>query len=114
MRKFISIIILSLISIPIFASDWMEVQCVEIPQGTPVYYYNDSKTGKTKYTIYINGFGVSVSETNAKEFISGRRRLELVKWYNGKKDAYKYTIRQLKPKDINLYSIFEDDKIDDN
>lgn len=108
MRKFISIIILSLISIPIFASDWMEVQCVEIPQGTPVYYYTDSQTSKTKYTIYINGFGVSVSETNAKEFIAGRRRLEVVKWYSGSKDAYKYTIRQLKPKDINLNQIFEE------
>lgn len=108
MRKFISIIILSLISIPIFASDWMEVQCVEIPQGTPVYYNTDSRTGKTKYTIYINGFGVSVSETNAKEFIAGRRRLEVVKWYSGSKDAYKYTIRQLKPRDINLNQIFEE------
>lgn len=108
MRKFISIIILSLISIPIFASDWMEVQCVEISQGTPVYYNTDSRTGKTKYTIYINGFGVSVSETNAKEFIAGRRRLEVVKWYSGSKDAYKYTIRQLKPKNINLNQIFEE------
>lgn len=107
MRKFISIIILSLISIPIFASDWKEVQCVEIPQGTPVYYNTDSETGKTKYCIYIQGHAVNVSETNAKEFSAGRRRLEVVKWYSSSKDAYKYTIRQLRPKDINLDQIWQ-------
>ena len=80
----------------------MEVQCIEIPQGTPVYYYNDSKTGKTKYTIYINGFGVSVSETNAKEFISGRRRLELVKWYNRSLQNFCWEFDSLHPCHLEL------------
>lgn len=108
MKKFILTFIFSLISLSIFASDWKEVQCVEIPQETPVYYNTNLETGKTKYCIYIQGHAVNVSETNAKEFLAGRRRLELVKWYSSLKDAYKYTIRQLKPKDIDLNQIFEE------
>ena len=107
MKKLIFLIVLSLISICAFASDWKEIQAVEILQGTPVYYNTNSETGKIKYCIYIQGHAINVSETNAKEFLAGRRRLEVVKWYSDSKDAYKYTIRQLKPKDINLNQIWQ-------
>lgn len=106
MKKIILIFVFSLISLSVFASDWKEVQCIEIPQGTPVYYNIDFETGKTKYCIYIQGHAVNVSETNAKEFSAGRRRLELVKWYSKEKDAYKYTIRQLKLKDVDLNQLW--------
>lgn len=101
MKKFILTLILLFISISIFASNWKEVQTREIPNGTPVYVIQ-TDSGKPKYCIYINNYGVNVSETNAKEFIAGRRRLELVKWYDSEKDAFRYTIRQLKNININL------------
>ena len=110
MKKFISVIILFLISICAFASDWKEIQSVEVPQGTPIYYNTNHDTGKTKYCIYINGIGVNVSETNAKAFVAGMRRLELVKWYNVKTDSYKYTIRQLKLQNIDFNNINYDSK----
>lgn len=109
MKKVITILFLMLFSIPVFASDWKELQTIEIPSETPVYHTR-TDSGKIKYCIYIEGHAVNVSETNAKEFLAGRRRLELVKWYSNSKDAYKYTIRQLKPKNIDLNQIFEDGK----
>ena len=107
MKKFIFIVILSLISICAFASDWKEVQAVEIPQETPIYYNVDNNTGKIKYYIYVDDMTVNVSETNVKAFLVGTRKLELVKWYNPKTNSYKYTVRQLKPKNINLNQIWQ-------
>ena len=106
MKNIISILLFILLFIPTYASDWKEVQKVEIPYGTPVYK-TLSDSGKVKYCIYIQGHSVNVSEANAKKFVSGRCRLELVKWYNKEKDAYKYTIRQLKQQfNIDLNQIF--------
>jgi len=106
MKNIISTLLFIFLFIPIYASDWKEVQTVEIPYGTPIYK-TLTDSGKVKYCIYIKGHAVNVSETNAKEFVAGRRRLELVKWYNKEKDAYKYTIRQLKEKfNIDLNQIF--------
>lgn len=106
MKKIITILFLILFSIPIFASDWKELQTKEIPFGTPVYQsYTDS--GKIKYCIYIDGRAINVSETNAKEFMAGRRRLEIVKWYSVQKDAYKYSIRQLKNNNIDLNTLWQ-------
>lgn len=107
MKKFIFIVILSLISICAFASDWKEVQAVEIPQETPIHYNVNNDTGKIKYYIYVDDMTVNVSETNAKAFVAGTRKLELVKWYNPKTNSYKYTVRQLKPKNINLNQIWQ-------
>lgn len=107
MKRFIFIVILSLIPVYAFASDWKEMQAVEIPQETPIYYNVDNNTGKTKYYIYVNDMTVSVSETNAKAFVAGTCKLELVKWYNPKTNSYKYTVRQLKPKNINLNQIWQ-------
>lgn len=93
--------------IPVYAfADWKEMQVVEIPQETLIYY-NVNNTGKTKHYIYVNDMTVNVSETNAKAFVAGTRKLELVKWYNPKTNSYKYTVRQLKPKDINLNQIWQ-------
>ena len=107
MKKFIFIVILSLISVYAFASDWKEIQAVGIPRETPIYYNVNNDTGKIKYYIYVDDMIVNVSETNAKAFIAGTRKLELVKWYNPKTNSYKYTVRQLKLKNINLNQIWQ-------
>ena len=104
MKKFFITFLFILVSICAFASNWKEIQSKEIPKGTAIYYYS-TDSGNIKYCIYIDGYAISVSETNAKEFIAGRRRLEIVKWYNSEKDAYKYTIRQLKNVNLNLDNV---------
>lgn len=106
MRKFIIISLLSILSLNAFASDWKELQSREIPKGTPVYY-SQTDSGKLKYCIYIQGRSVNVSETNAKEFVAGRRRLELVKWYNIKTCSYKLTVRELKNQNIDLNTLWQ-------
>ena len=110
MRKFVIILFLSILSLNAFASDWKEVQSKEIPKGTPVYY-SQTDSGKIKYCIYVYGRSVNVSETNAKEFVAGRRRLELVKWYNLKTCSYKYTVRELKIQNIDLNTLWQKQEI---
>ncbi len=104
MRQFIIILFLS---ISAFAANWWEIQVIEIPPGTAIYCTVDSQTGKTKYTMHFNGLGVPVSKSNAEAFMAGKRRLELVKWYNPETGAYKYTIRQLKLGDIDLNELIK-------
>ena len=101
MKKLIILLLFSIISVCTFASNWKEVQSKEISKGTPIYYYS-TDSGNIRYYIYIDDITVSVSEMDAKEFIAGRSKLEVVKWYDSEKDAYKYTARQLKNININL------------
>lgn len=94
------------ISAPLFAKgEWRELQVIEVPQGTPIYYdYTDS--GKIKYFIKIQDFTVSVTESNAKKFVNGQIKLELVKWQNITNGKYKYTTRQKKSENVDLSKVF--------
>lgn len=93
-------------SIAATASNWKEVDRIEIPKDTAVYYdINDA--GKFSYYIIVNDFSVSVSKTNAEKFVAGKIRLELVKWYNIDTGRYKYTTRQRSTANIDLKKVFK-------
>ena len=85
---------------------WTEVEKVEIPFGTTIYY-TLSKTGNVKYYIKIHNMAVAISKSNAEAFMRKERRLEIVKWYNASEKKYKYTVRKVSsPPNIDLSTIF--------
>lgn len=105
MKKFLVILLLLTFTIPVIAKDnWVEVQTVEIPQGTPVYY-RATDSGNIQYYFRINGNVITVSKTNAEKFVSGEVRLELVKWFNRDTQKYKYSVRRL-VQNIDLSTVF--------
>lgn len=83
-------------------SDWKEVQSVRIPKGTVSLYKTITDNGKTHYTLNLSGYGIPVSENNARKYLSGVIDLEVVKWYNKTTNKYKYTTRQYKPSEANI------------
>jgi hypothetical protein len=110
MKKFIFLLILSLI--PVFtyskSPEWVEMQSVVVPSGTPLYHYY-SKDGNIKYALVLGDIYVSVSTKNAEGYLSGIYKLEVVKWYSHITGKYKYTTRQYKPNqtaDIDLQTVF--------
>ena len=111
MKKFIILLILSLTSVVLYAqrntAEWKEVQSIEIPKDTPIYYsYTDS--GNIKYYIRIEDVAVTVSKSNAEKFLAKQVRLELVKWYSSVNKKYKYTVRKLDEahRNIDLETVF--------
>ena len=114
MKKFIILFILSLIPFALYgqrrSAEWKEVQVVEIPKGTPVYY-SYTESGNIKYCIYMRGIAVNVSKSNAEKFIAGQVRLELVKWYSVINNKYKYTVRRIDEahKNIDLETVFKEE-----
>lgn len=86
--------------------EWREVQTVEIPKGTPVYYMTTDP--KLKFYIKIYDLKVPVSKTNAIKFANGEIRLELVKWQSVVSGKYRYTTRKLSAnsRDIDLSEVF--------
>lgn len=108
MKRFLTFLLFSIISVSLFAENsWKEVQVIEIPKGTTIYYrYADD--GDIKYYFKFDDLIVSVSKTNAKKFIEGTVRLELVKWQHRSTYKFKYTVRQIQnsSKDIDLSKIF--------
>lgn len=109
MKKFIFLLILSLI--PIFtyskSAEWVEVQSVVVPSGTPLYHYY-TKDGNVKYVLVVGDINVPVTTKNAEGYLSGIYKLEIVKWYSRVNNKYKYTTRQYKPSqsDIDLQTVF--------
>ena len=109
MKKCLLALLFVLLSIQLFAdSPWKEVQAVEIPQGTTVYY-SKTDSGNLKYCIKVNDMTISVSEINAVKFVNGEIRLELVKWYNPLSGKYKYTTRRISAnsRNIDLSTVFQ-------
>lgn len=113
MKKIIFLILLSLLPLTTFckSSEWIEVQSVVVPEGTPLYHYY-TKDNNIKYVIVIGDINVPVSTKNAEGYLSGIYRLEVVKWYSQVTKKYKYTTRQYKPSqaDIDLQTIFGTNK----
>ena len=112
MKKFIILLILSLTSVVLYAqrntTEWKEVQSIEIPKDTPIYYsYTDN--GNIKYYIRIEDIPVTVSKSNAEKFLAKQIRLELVKWYSSVNKKYKYTVRKLDEvhRNIDLETVFK-------
>ena len=109
MKKFIFLLILSLI--PIIGCcksvEWVEVQSVVVPDGTPLYHYY-TKDGNVKYVFVIGDINVPVTTKNAEGYLSGIYKLEIVKWYSQVTGKFKYTSRQYKPSqaDIDLQTVF--------
>ena len=109
MKKFIFLLILSLI--PVFtyskSAEWVEVQSVVVPSGTPLYHYY-TKDGNVKYVLVVGDINVPVTTKNAEGYLSGVYKLEIVKWYSRVNNKYKYTTRQYKPSqsDIDLQTVF--------
>ena len=92
MRRFIAILtILVLSSVLLSAGGWVEMESVEIPPSTKIFY-SLSESGKVEYFIVIEKVKINISRSNAEGFIKGQRRLELVKWYNPVDKRYKYTV----------------------
>lgn len=113
MKKIIFLILLSLLPLTTFckSSEWVEVQSVVVPKGTPLYHYY-TKDNNIKYVIVIGDINVPVSTKNAEGYLSGIYRLEVVKWYSQITKKYKYTTRQYKPtqSDIDLQTVFGTNK----
>lgn len=113
MKKIIFLILLSLFPLTAFcrSSEWVEVQSVVVPKGTPLYHYY-TKDNNIKYVIVIGDINVPVSTKNAEGYLSGIYRLEVVKWYSQITKKYKYTTRQYKPtqSDIDLQTVFGTNK----
>ena len=113
MKKIIFLILLSLLPLTTFcrSSEWIEVQSVVVPEGTPLYHYY-TKDNNIKYVIVIGDINVPVSTKNAEGYLSGIYRLEVVKWYSQVTKKYKYTTRQYKPmqSDIDLQTVFGTNK----
>lgn len=109
MKKIILLILLSFLPLITFckSSEWIEVQSVVVPEGTPLYHYY-SKEGNVKYIIVVGDINVSVSTKNAEGYLHGTCKLEVVKWYSQITKKYKYTTRQYKPTqaDIDLQTVF--------
>lgn len=109
MKKFIFLLILSFI--PIFtygkSAEWVEVQSVVVPSGTPLYHYY-TKDRNVKYVLVIGDINVPVSTKNAEGYLNGIYKLEVVKWYSQITGKYKYTTRQYKAaqSDIDLQTVF--------
>lgn len=112
MKKFILILTLCLISFSALSksAEWVELQAVTIPPTT-VLNYTYKTDGGVRYFILVSGMSVTVSKNNAKKFLRGECRLELVKWYNKVTGKYKYTVREYKEnRNIDLNQIyFEND-----
>lgn len=110
MKKFILFSIMMLLSISLFSQtgEWKEVQVVEIPQGTPVYY-SVTESGNIKYCIKLQDMTIPVSKTNAQKFVDGQIRLELVKWYNPITKKFKYTTRKISnsERNVDLSTVFQ-------
>lgn len=89
-------------------SEWVETDCVEIPQGLEVFS-GITKNGNPKYWFNIHGVKVFISPTNKEHYINNTCTIVLVEWYNKTKNTYKYTTRQKKEtkqsKRINLNNI---------
>ena len=113
MKKFILILVLSLISFSVFAeSKWLVLQTVEIPTST-VIKEGVTRGGNPKFWIEVKGISVPVSEGNAKKFRAGDVKLEVVKWKNNETGKLRYSTRQVKGstsksemKDIDLKGLF--------
>lgn len=99
-------LLLMFVSAPLFAKgEWRELQVIEVPQGTPIFYEH-TDNGKIKYFIKVQDFTVPVSETNAKKFVNGQIKLELVKWQNVTNGKYKYTTRRKTSENVDLFTVF--------
>jgi hypothetical protein len=109
MKKFLFFLILLLFSTATFSKspEWVEVQSVVVPSGTPLYHYY-TKDGNVKYVLVINDINVPVTTKNAEGYLSGIYKLEVVKWYSRVSNKYRYTTRQYKPAqaDIDLQTVF--------
>jgi hypothetical protein len=109
MKKFIFLLILSLIPIITFSksAEWVEVQSVVVPDGTPLYHYY-TKDGNVKYVFMVGDIRVPVTTKNAEGYLKGIFDIEVVKWYSQITGKYKYTTRQYKPSqaDIDLQTVF--------
>lgn len=109
MKKFLFLLILSLIPIIAFSksAEWVEVQSVVVPAGTPLYHYY-TKDGNVKYVFMVGDIRVPVTTKNAEGYLKGIYDLEVVKWYSQVTGKYKYTTRQYKPSqaDIDLQTVF--------
>lgn len=110
MKKLIILFLLVFVPIICFCSspDWIEVQSVVVPKGTPLHHYY-TKDGNVKYVLVISDINVPISVKNAENYLNGICKLEVVKWYSQVTKKYKYTTRQYKPNqmDIDLQTIFE-------
>lgn len=106
MKKIFIILFLAVITFQLFAgnSNWKVVQIREVPAGTPIYY-TTTESGNIKYTITVDGLGITVSKSNAIKFTNGEIGLEVVKWYNIETHKIKYTTRQVQ-RDIDLSTVF--------
>lgn len=106
------ILLFFLLFIPIAATckspEWVEVQSVVVPSGTPLYHYY-TKEGNVKYVLTLGDVNVPVTTKNAEGYLNGIYKLEVVKWYSHVTGKYKYTTRQYKPNqaDIDLQTVFE-------
>ena len=105
MKKILLTIFLALIPILAFA-EWREMQSVEIPYDTPIYY-EATDSGKIRCYFIIAGMQVPVTENNAYKFKRGEVHLELVKWYDDKTCKFKYTTRRKSNKNIDLQTLFK-------
>lgn len=109
MKKFLFFLILSLFSVAAFCKspDWVEIQSVVVPAGTPLYHYY-TKDGNLKYVLVINDINIPVTTKNAEGYLNGIYKLEVVKWYSQVTGKYKYTTRQYKPaqSNIDLQTVF--------
>ena len=105
MKRIIISILFLFIQILLLA-EWREVQVVEIPENTPVYY-EATDSGKIRCFFLIQGMQITVSERNAYRFKRGDVRLELVKWYDVEKNKYRYTVRQKSNQNIDLEKVFK-------
>ena len=103
MKHFLTVLFLL---IPILAfAEWRELQVVEIPYDTPIYY-EATDSGKIRCYFIIQGMQVPVTEQNAYKFKRAEIKLELVKWYDEKNHKFKYTTRRKSYKDIDLNKVF--------
>ena len=109
MKKFLFLLILSLIPIITFSKspEWVEVQSVVVPSGTPLYHYY-TKDGNVKFVFVVGDIKIPVTTKNAEGYLNGIYDLEVVKWYSHVTGKYKYTTRQYKPsqEDIDLQTVF--------
>lgn len=105
-RLVIIIAVVLTCNIAAIAANWREVDCVDVPSTTTMYY-DVKESGKVSYYIVIKDFSVSVSKTNAEKFLAKRIKLELVKWYNPDTGKFKYTTRQkFGMTDVDLRKVF--------
>lgn len=93
------------------ASDWEEIQVVDIPQGVDIQW-GTTKSGNPKAWIVVSGMNVSIPPSSAKKFQAGETQLVLVKWKNKETGKLKYSTRQKSSsrtsniKDVDLTKVF--------